>query len=241
MYAYAPFESAALDLILHLIMDDVQFARPIDSVRITRRIADLKKTKADLIGKQKRAVEFLLESDDAAPEIKERLTEIRREIADLDGQIQKAEEEFSRSRGSVKPEEHVRRVREIQHLIDDADEEKREDARRKISESIKGMGVEVVCGSDRATGEPRIALMLRLAGLVYYLDTKGSLISGQAPASQVVTVDEVEKVRLADYLRRRADDKVPARPFEGLAWTADSKGTERTAEDVARFHGIDAA
>ena len=242
MYAYAPLENAALDVILHLVMDDTHFAKNHDANRLANDVADLAKRRADLRLKQERGVSRLLDHDEPPPEIEEALARIRYEIAEIDRQSAIANDALAKARGEVDPVEHVRRVREVRAMIDTQDELVREEARRKITTAMQGMGVQVICGIDHSTRERRIMLRIPVANLTYIFDAAGNLLSGIAPEQVEADVpDAVENRRRADYVRRRADAAQPDRPFEGLTWRSEGEQINLDPAEVLAAHKLVAA
>lgn len=237
-FPYNRFEAAALNALLPLALDDQHFTRPDDSYSLAVELAETNKA----IGLKKidedRLVEVLLRND-ALEAITRRLEESQSERRDLEQKRARLEDALAAARGAVSPQEHLRRVVEVRGALDDEDRETRLSARRKVSEAIKGMGVEVTCGFDRPSGDQRFMLRLPVAGMVYFFGPDGALLSGLAPDQVVPNLGPLtaeDRNRQSDYLRRRKENGQLTRPFEG--W-ADVKIAEMdvSAADIVLFHG----
>lgn len=239
-FPYKAFEGAALDALLPLALDDRHFTRPDDSHSIAVELAEtnkgivLKKTDED------RLVELLLRND-SIEAIERKLVQTQSERRDLEQKRDRLEIALAAARGAVSPQEHLRRVIEVRGALDDLDHRTRLSARRKVSEAIKGMGVEVTCGFDSAGDDRRFMLRLPVAGLVYFFGADGSLLSGLAPDRVICDpsmLSSDDQKRQADYLRRRHETGQLPRPFEG--WTDNHvPEIDVTIDDVRHQHGLE--
>jgi len=239
-FPYKAFEGAALDALLPLALDDRHFSRPDDSHSVAVELAETNKAIFQKEADENRLVELLLRNE-LIEAIEKRLRQTQAERRDLEQKRCRLDAALAAARGAVSPQEHLRRVIEVRGALDDLDHETRLSARRKVSEAIKGMGVEVTCGFDRAGNDRRFMLRLPVAGLVYFFGADGARLSGLAPDRAIgdpSMLSSDDQKRQSDYLRRRQENGQLSRPFEG--WTDNPvPEIDVTIDDVLRQHGLE--
>jgi len=238
---YSPFEAAAMGVILPFALDNRFFERPDATGSLAIQLAEVQKAIELKRADESRLVDLLMRTESEAVEVRLKSTEAERK--DLLAERDRIEIELKKARGAVSPAEHMKRVLEVRTALNDPDYESRLAARRKVAQAIVDMGFEAVADLDKSTGEIRTMLRLPVAGLTYFFDNTGAVVSGIAPDRPIefADIDLINKSRRDDYLRRRADNPPPAQPLDGMAWTSDGEEPKITADDVARFHGIDAS
>ncbi len=137
-YRYDAFERAALGQILHLALDSTYFTRPDLTAPLVVEVAQLSKDLEVMQAKQRRYMTWI-EEDDEATEAKDMLREMRPALAALRLKLDEAKLALERARGNVSPEEHLRRVVEVQDAIYSEDDETRQSARRKVAEAVRSV------------------------------------------------------------------------------------------------------
>ena len=156
-FAYGPLESAVLDEILHLALDDQHFAKVDETGALARSLASIEKVLADQGEKARRLAKVLaLVEDD--PAVVEELLGVRKEITALETQRDEVAEQLAAARGAVTPEEHLARVRDLRDALQDENEPTRQAARLRVQRAMQGLGVRLVC--EVKAGERETLLML---------------------------------------------------------------------------------
>jgi DNA invertase Pin-like site-specific DNA recombinase len=173
MFRYAPFESAALDAVLHLALDDRFFSSPDRTGRLAVQVAEIAKKISDRKEQAARLTAVLARMDSPATE--SALAAIEREQRDLDADHERVAEELALARGSVSPAEHLRRVRDVRGALADPDPEIRRAARLKVQTAFRDLGCRVVCEVDE-NGARQIGLFLRGGGASFLFDNQGALL-----------------------------------------------------------------
>lgn len=174
MFRYEPFEQAALDEILHLVLDDRFFSSPDQTAGLASAIAELEKAIAD----QKGQIENLLDSLGrlgGSPAIEARLVDAEQTVRELTFKRDAATRDLEIARGAVSPGEHLERVREVRGALDDPDPKIRQEARLRVHAAIVGLGCTVVCSDDPKDGR-QIGLFLPNGVLGCIFDTDGHVV-----------------------------------------------------------------
>lgn len=155
MFAYQPFEDAALNEVLHLALDNRFFVKANETIGLVNEVAQLEKELADAKRDQASAINLAIKNPEV-PAYQAEAQRLQRSFVTLNDALEDARKRLNVARGAVDAAEHQRRVFEVRDLLDVDDEETRIEARRKVAEAIKAMGVSVLCGARN--GEREVTL-----------------------------------------------------------------------------------
>ena len=212
MFPYEPFERGALDEILHLALDDRYFAHPDETGALTVALAENKKAIADRSERLRRLAKLLAQRDDAR-EMEDEYDEIRKQVTQLEAEVERISSALDIARGSVSPSEHLERVRDLRNSLYDPDQTTRQAARLRVKNAIQALGIEVVCRIDREDGERQFGVFLKGGVLALAFNVEGKLILKQ---------DEV------DFVEAVFQDKTPeelvARTMQHVNWNGSGTG-----------------
>lgn len=178
MFAYGPFEDAALEAVLHRALDDKFFQRPDQTVQLAIEVAELEKKVADHKSQATNLVRLLARMD--VPEVEEELARVSAATRALEAQLADTVKSLEAARGQVSPQEHLQRVLEVRAALQHEDQETREAARMKVHEAMKGVVDQVRCDAfDRITGQPQKTMTLILVGgvMAFKFDNAGKLLA----------------------------------------------------------------
>ena len=173
MFRYEPFERAALDQILHLVLDDRYFSSPDQTAGLASKLAELDKVIADQNEQIGRLVDVLSRVANS-PAIEAKLVDAERTVRDLTAQRAETALALETAKGAVTPAQHLERVREVRGALDDPDPEVRRAARLRVHNAIAGLGCTVVCDDDPEEGR-QIGLYLPGGVFACIFDTDGRL------------------------------------------------------------------
>lgn len=178
MFAYAPLEEAALNEFLHLALDNRFFVKANETIGLVNEVAQLEKDLADAQRDQASAVTLAIKNP-TVPAYQAEADRLQRSFVPLKASLDDARKRLNVARGAVDAAEHQRRVFEVRDLLDVEDEDTRIEARRKVAEAIKAMGVSVLCsvrngqrevtlnfGFAKALGKPVVTVILDAKGKV---------------------------------------------------------------------------
>lgn len=208
MFAYGPFEDAALEAVLHLALDDRYFQRPDQTVQLAIAVAELEKSLADQKSQATNLVRLLARME--SPEVEEELGVITASVRALETQHVESLKSLERARGQVSPQEHLQRVLEVRASLQHEDQDTREAARMRVHEAMKGVVQFVQCDAfDRYGGEPQKTLTLILAGGIQAMkfDNTGKLL-----ASVDLTGQMLAEEAQADPASFTLEDGTPRTP-----------------------------
>ncbi|PTS81678.1 MULTISPECIES: recombinase family protein [unclassified Caulobacter] len=172
MFAYAAFEVTALNEVLHLALDNRFFTKANETIGVVNEVAQIEKDLKDATDQQASAVNLSIKNPEI-PAYQDRAAELQRSIMRLKDELEEARKRLNKARGAVDASEHQRRVFEVRDLLDDPDEATRTEARRKVAEAIRAMGVSVVC--EVQDGYRQYVLTFSKI-LRVVIDTKGEVI-----------------------------------------------------------------
>jgi YD repeat-containing protein len=178
MFAYGPFEDAALEAVLHRALDDKFFQRPDQTVQLAIDVAELEKKVADQKSQATNLVRLLARMD--VPEVEEELASVTSATRVLEAQLADTVKSLEAARGQVSPQEHLQRVLEVRAALQHEDQEAREAARMKVHEAMKGVVDQVRCDAfDCFTGQPQKTMTLILVGgvMAFKFDNAGKLLA----------------------------------------------------------------
>ena len=143
-FRYAALEDTVLDYILEAAFDDRAFSRGDDVRSLTTHLAEAQKTLADTRGEIANLVKALGRLGDA-PEVESAYQEARVRVSKLELDAQRLHLELTAARGAVSPEEHRARVQDIRKQMMEAPLAEREEARRRVREAVRALGVQGRC------------------------------------------------------------------------------------------------
>lgn len=175
MFRYEPFERAALDEILHLVLDDRYFSSPDESAGLALALAELDKTIIDQNEQIERWVDVLGRVG-ASPAIEAKLVDAEGVVKELASKREETARALEVARGVVSPVEHLQRVREVRGALDDPDADVRQEARLRVHSAIVGLGCTVVCSEDPEEGR-QIGLFLPNGLLGCIFDNDGRVVA----------------------------------------------------------------
>jgi len=223
-FNYNNFERAALAAMLPLALDDKFFQRPEATNQIVSRLAAIDKMMRDKNEEAEAAGESFLRTKSKTMET--RMLAAEAEVARLEIEREEAEAALFKARGSVSPQEHMKRVVEVQGALNDPDEKTRLIARTKVSEAITGMNVQVRCVVD--DGERYFWLVMAGGLFTARFDNLGNTVySSGFGATVEPTAAEIEDMKRANpswdktgdgYLKRLKANTAdrPAHPLDGV-------------------------
>lgn len=141
-FGYKMVETAVLDELLHLAMDDQHFAAPSSGGMAEKALAEAKRV---LTVAQKRMRVALEErEDDPDDDMAKALYRKRRdELKAAKVEVERLEGEVAALRGAVSPTEHLRRVSEVRAMMQADDPDERYKARQRVKLALNDL-VEVI-------------------------------------------------------------------------------------------------
>ena len=145
---YEFLETAVLDTVLGLAMDDVSFSMPDQVAELEAQIAEhnrLTDAKRFRLSNLQLAIEEAFSSG-----LAKKAAELEAEIADDDAKAAMLEKELEREKGQTSPEEHLERVKGVRASLHAEDEEERYAARAKVLQALKRV-VTMTCDMDGIT------------------------------------------------------------------------------------------
>lgn len=172
MFAYAPFEEAALNEVLHLALDNRFFTKANDTIGLANEVAQLEKDLADAQRDQASAVTLAVQNPHI-PAYQAEVDRLERLFAPLKANLEDVRKRLNVARGAVDAAEHQRRVFAVRDLLNVDDEETRIEARRKVAEAIRAMGARVVCRV--IGGERKFQMTFANGVLVIWIDARGNV------------------------------------------------------------------
>lgn len=177
LFRFRPFESRALDEILHLALDDSFFRQSDDSLAAANQVAGLEKLLADQKAKSARLVRLMISSDDPDPIMVETQADLTRTIATTRDRLREAVGALESARGGADALAHAKRVLEVREAIEDADPAIKAEARRRVSEAIRATVDRIFC---RIEADGRLTYNVALVGgLVHFtMTTEGEIVAG---------------------------------------------------------------
>ena len=218
MLNYAPFEEAALPLVLQLALDERFFRRPGQSMNLAVELADVQKSIADATTRQGRLVRALSLTDEAQ-EIMDELDRVRGELRALRESEAETQSALNEARGQLDAAEHASRVIEVGMAIDDPDDESQQAARLKVIAAINSIVDRVVCNvRNEWEGEPVRTFAVHLTANTYSMvfDNAGNLLADANFLDDLAIDDDEFRDNFTDgdaELNRKVADLVRRRPI----------------------------
>jgi len=217
MHPYEIFEDRMLDQMLHLAMDDRFFSRP-DNIRpLAVEVANLEKLNEDQKAKAKRITRLIISKDDPDPAWLEEQAELRAVIQTTEGRLQSARKALEDARGTVSPEDHLKRVLEVREAMRSPDRMLSMAAAEKVKAAVSGV-VDVILSDRGPDGEKSMLIFMAVSLITFrisndneavtnYQDRTALVLRGQPglklfKAATGIYPDGVE--RLSAVIRRKA-------------------------------------
>lgn len=244
MFAYDPLEAAALDQILHLALDDRNFARVDETGPLAVALADVEKQIADRKERAQRLARVLAQVDDD-PAVVEEMIENRKALKGLEGRREEVSKALDTARGAVSPEEHLGRVRELRSALKDPDAATRQVARLKVQTAMKGLGLRLIC--RLVEGERRETIVVLPSGFSCTVGHGGEVIAPvDLPAimakgleglgaTEEASIIATRMVRHAEEYLKEVAPKFLAKPDEPIQdRVIDAKGVSEIETHLRR-------
>ncbi len=198
-FRYAEFETAALDTILDLALDDRWFSQADDTHAHAVALAEAQKRIAEDEARLNRAVDMMLDGQ-IGDVFAARVPELRQAVIDAKEAARLAGDALERARGAVGPAEHQRRVRSVRNAIEAEDPEVRVHARLRVTEALAGIIDRIECHIDGEWGRSFwVTLKLNLFRIV--IDQHG-VVWEQAMMKPETGAEPANEELLGDIVRR---------------------------------------
>ena len=136
-FNYQKVEAGVVETVNHLVLDDEQFERPDEALKVEQELVALERQQASRRAKSQRLLEAYSETDNAGA--KRMWLETENSIAEHEQRLTELREQFLTAKGAVSPVEHVRRIKRFVGQINDADTDIRLDARRKTMTAMNAV------------------------------------------------------------------------------------------------------
>ncbi|MHA6689294.1 recombinase family protein [Devosia sp. A449] len=134
-FNYLKVEAGVIDKINHLVLDDTQFERADEALKIEQELVAVERYVVNRRTTARRYLKAFGETDD--PDAERMWLDTVTKVKENEKRLAELQEQFLLAKGAVSPAEHVRRIKQYVVLINDADPEIRLDARRKIMIALK--------------------------------------------------------------------------------------------------------
>jgi DNA invertase Pin-like site-specific DNA recombinase len=179
---YENLENAVLGIALH---DAVTDAGAADSNKFTQLQVAISEANRHVEDKQRR-IDYLVDSfgRTGSPSVERAMLVLEAEAEEDRKSIKRLEQGLDLERGTISPEEHMKRVADLRASLNSEDDEERAAARVGLKQTLRGIITRMECGP---TKETRIILGDNAIGLVF--DGDGELISNRILQSEIIGPD----------------------------------------------------
>jgi DNA invertase Pin-like site-specific DNA recombinase len=207
LFPYRPFETAALDAMLHLALDDRFFQQPDQTQALAIRLAETNRAIENQTVGAKRLMKALAAREESEL-LQEELAEMEAAIRALREQASKDAKALQEARGAVSPKEHANRVLEVRAALYADDYEMRVAARRKVADAVRSV-VETVEFGFNGWGD--MSAVMVLVGGVHRIafDREGQTLWEVHPNTGATADEMLEAIdsprsrsRMEAYFRR---------------------------------------
>ncbi len=239
-FNYLKVEAGVIDKINHLVLDDTQFERADEALKIEQELVAVERQMVNLRAKAQRYLEAYGETDNL--DAKRMWLETADEVSEGERHLADLQEQFLLAKGAVSPAEHVRRIKRYVGLISDADPEIRLDARRKIMIALKDVVDQISFDTSRKVtvtflgGAHNVKLSDKGA-----VEQEASFFVELAEGDKLVTLDDGTQVVLPiatlraglvgdDPLRQSKLDKLLERDERNRIGMSDIEAEEQKAK-----------
>lgn len=175
-YAYAAFESTALDLCVDLALDDRFFEATGELREFQIRKAELEKLIAERRAQRTRIMAKFDDDDEDAIALANKL---KVEINGLKAQLQANQAEIEKASGRVGAEEHLRRVNDILVAARSDDAREREQARGKLRLALHAI-LNMVEVERTSEGQKVFTLTFLNGVMAVRIDNKGKVVDARS-------------------------------------------------------------
>lgn len=132
-WPYAPIESAVIDVLLGVAIDDIHF-RSDDAAAIAEaRVAKLRQQETREVEGGRRILRLVMDGDELAHDEYE---PSKGRLAHARAELKEAEAELGRALGQVSPAEHISRVAALRQRLDNEDSEVKYEARSLVKAAL---------------------------------------------------------------------------------------------------------
>lgn len=159
MYPYEVFETAMLDQMLHLALDDRFFSRPANVRPFAEEVAHLEKLLGELRAKTKRLTKLIVSTDDPDPAWLEEQGELRGVISSTESRLEAARKALAGANGTVPPEAHLHRVLEVREAMRSPDRTTALAAARSVRDAMAGV-VDLIISDLGPNGEKSMLVFM---------------------------------------------------------------------------------
>ena len=172
-YKYRPFETAALDAILHFALDETFFRQAKKSSIIGLEIAGVEKAIRDKETEANRLVNLLSRID--SPSTEAGLMRAEQRLASLKDKLVALKLGLAQAEGAASADAHLARVHGIRDALNHAEAEVRLPARLRVSEALQGVIQYIEC--ETVAGERRVELSLVGGTYAVRFDNDGKMLA----------------------------------------------------------------
>jgi DNA invertase Pin-like site-specific DNA recombinase len=208
LFPYRPFETAALDAMLHLALDDRFFQQPDQTQALAIRLAETNRDIDNQTAGAKRLMKALKEREDSEL-LQEELAETEAAIRTLKERALKEEKALQTARGAVSPKEHAKRVLEVRSALYVDDYDTRIAARRKVADAVRSVVENVEFGFN-GWGDMSAVMVLVSGVHRIAFDRDGNTLwevhpnTGATADEMLEGIDDARnRSRMEAYFRRR--------------------------------------
>jgi len=185
MHPYEIFEDRMLDQMLHLAMDDRFFSRP-DNIRpLAVEVANLEKLNEDQKAKAKRITRLIISKDDPDPAWLEEQAELRAVIQTTEGRLQSARKALEDARGTVSPEDHLKRVLEVREAMRSPDRMLSMAAAEKVKAAVSGV-VDVILSDRGPDGEKSMLIFMAVSLITFRISNDNEAVTNYQDRTALV-------------------------------------------------------
>lgn len=136
MFRYLDFETAAIEYVLPLAMDEQFFRQPQLAVQMSAQFAEAEKTLKDLLQRRENVMGHMERVSDPTPFLA-RYEELAGQVTDAERHKRQVEAELAKARGTVSNAEQIAAAQEMKSAILADDPETRLAARLKVQQAMK--------------------------------------------------------------------------------------------------------
>jgi hypothetical protein len=171
-YKYRPFETAALDAVLHFAIDEKFFRQAEKSNSIGLEIAEAEKAIRDKQAEAGRLVSLLTRIE--SPTTEAALVDAERQVGALKARLTDLNAKLAQAQGEATAEAHLRRIHGVREALDHPDEDVRLPARLRVSEALQAAIHYVEC--ETINGQKRFELALMAGVYAARFDNEGNML-----------------------------------------------------------------
>lgn len=176
MHPYETFETAMLDQMLHLALDDRFFSRPDNLRPLALEVASLEKMVADQKAKARRLSDRIFSTDDPDPIWIEQQADLRPLIRNNENRLEEARRVLADARGTVTSEVHLQRVLEVREAMRSEDRDVAMAAARSVRDAVSGV-VDLVMTDVGPDGEKSMLVFMAGTLITFRVSDKSGTVS----------------------------------------------------------------